>query len=355
MFRNDVVFVKNHLWADNLWIDRKYVSLLSPQLEHFRWKSKEVSVCRCPLCGDSAKDKTKTRFYLYPHKGHFMAKCHNCGISLPFAALLRRVDRRLYDEYLLDKLRENEPVAHTHAPMRQDDTAAVFTTSPYQVPLPHCASPEHVAHAAYVYAVGRGIPEAGLARLSATTRAYSWLKDLVGEDKAARVVDDEVYLILPLRLQNGSWYGAQLRPLNRKEYITFRWAAAPLKTFGLESWDPTKTTYLVEGPIDALFLPNALAICGSDLLGGVRVMEEAGLMTLDMPRVFVWDNEPHNKEVSKHMRHAISAGESLVIWPKGSLKDLNDMHQAGIDVPATVAARTFTSLRANLEYSTWKR
>jgi hypothetical protein len=131
----------------------------------------------------------------------------------------------------------------------------------------------------------------------------------------------------------------------------------PLKVFGLEVWDSQQLTYLIEGPLDATFVPNSLAGCGSDLLGTVRILEEQQILNPKSERVFVWDNEPRNKEVTKHIRTAIKLNEAVVIWPKGYPKDVNDMVKSGIsitDILDTIARRTFRGLMAELEYEQWK-
>ena len=56
-------------------IDKKYINLLSPQLERFKWKKMDVANCRCPLCGDSQKNKSKARGFFFKKKNDFFFKC----------------------------------------------------------------------------------------------------------------------------------------------------------------------------------------------------------------------------------------------------------------------------------------
>ena len=178
---------------------------------------------------------------------------------------------------------------------------------------------------------------------------------MVGEEKAAKVMNGLPYLVIPLRLQNGEWYGAQLRMINRREYITFRWSHSPLKVFGLECWTPEKLTIVVEGPIDSLFVENSLACCSSDLLSVIHILEDADIMKPSNPRVYVYDNEPRNKEIVHQLQLAIKLGNKVIIWPKGFLyKDINDTVLAGIDVNKLIESRTFQGLLAELEFQRWK-
>jgi hypothetical protein len=350
----------------SLWQDEKYVRLVSSQLDRFTQKSTHHFLFRCPLCGDSEKNQYKARGYIYPKGDDLMFKCHNCSICLPFTALLKKLSRPLYDEYLMERFRE---AGHQALPIHSPSFVATFarptsptvrqavaidvTTALYVLPLTALSEPSSALHEVYRYAVDvRQLPEPALARLFATNRARSWLQPLVGDEKVEKVKDDVPYLVQPFRLPGGTWYGAQLRALDKKDYLTFRWSHEPLKMFGLDAWNPTALTYVVEGPIDALFVPNAITPCGSDLLTGVRAMGD--LMPAPTALVYVWDNEPRNKEVVRHIRQAIKLGESVVIWPKGFIhKDINDAIRAGIDIVSLLSKRTFKGLSADLEFSIW--
>ena len=72
--------------------------------------------------------------------------------------------------------------------------------------------------------------------------------------------------------------------------------------------------------------------------------------------VYVWDNEPRNPAIVRGLDKAIKRNEAVVIWPTNfEIKDLNDMHRAGIQVPKLVRERTFKGLTAQLEFSRWKK
>ena len=351
----------------SLWLDEKFLRLLSPQLDHFVQKHPHVFNFRCPLCGDSEQNKRKARGYCFPKATTLIYKCHNCGIALPFAALLKRTSRRLFDEYMLEKLRDEKPAeksdedifGETFANVTDGaSTLAPTTASPYITALsePSLRQPGASLYPVYDYVRKRLIPDEQMGRLWATIHAYTYLSTLVGEDKAAKVKDGEPYLILPLTHTSSTWwYGAQFRLLTRKEYITYKWSEhETLKVFGLDRWIPAETTYIVEGPLDSLFLPNAIAACSSDLMGVITALEERQVVDPRDSRVFVWDNEPRNKEITRLMRQAITMREQIVIWPREYPKDINDMVRAGIDVQHAIATHTFQGLRADLEFQRWK-
>ena len=347
----------------NLWVDEKYLRLVSPQLERFAQKHPHVFAMRCPLCGDSEHIKSKTRGYCFPNPKRvaLQFKCHNCAVSLPFSALLKRLSPRLYSEYLMEQLQDKpRPVEHDVEAFRRVSRRTTVAPERETVSLVVCLADVAQMDAEWTerrvldYILNRQIPRTALDRLWCTMFARTWLTSLVGE-KAEKVADGLPYLVIPLTLPSGEWYGCQMRDIARKEYITYIWAEKPLKVFGLSHWTPTQPTYMVEGPLDAVFVPNAIAACGSDLMSVIHILEERDILPPEAQRVYVWDCEPRNTAVVKHMQTAIRLGESVVIWPKGfPVKDINDAVKANIDILSVITKHTFQGLRAELEFTAWK-
>lgn len=352
-----------------LWRDDKYLRMVIPHLDRFVQKANHTYNFRCPLCGDSEKNQYKSRGYIFPKGDVLMFKCHNCSLALPFSALLKRLSRQLYKEYILEKLAderqtaqpEPEPVSEPPAkaqerPYSHDPTAGTGIDR-----LSNLEGLEsHPCRSVYRWARDvRKLSFEACKRLYTSDRAHTWIRELVEPEKAVKVQDGIPYLIQPFRLP-GEWFGAQLRPVDKKDFVTFRWAREPLKMFGLEAWDSRKLTYIVEGPIDALFVPNAISPCGSDLLQGYTTLEtmfpKHGLH--DVERVYVWDNEPRNTEVCRHIRNAITMNESVVIWERSGtdktiLKDINDMVRAGKDIETLLRRRTFKGMSAQIAFAAW--
>lgn len=339
----------------SVWVDEKYLRQLASQLSQFKQKGTGLYNFRCPFCNDSATNKTKARGYIFAKRQVLLYKCHNCDLALPFGAFLKRLSRPLFDEYIMEKFEtkrtsakhvHHAPVFNTPAAIPQQDTHDEAICLAHEPRVP-------VQQEVLAFVQQRQLPASAYARLYSTARARTWLTRLVGADKAASLKDDLPYLVIPLTLPDGTWYGAQLRLITRKEYLTFRWGHDSLRTFGLDAWKPDALTYCMEGPLDALCLPNAIAFCGSDLLGGLERMKENGMSVVD--RVLVWDNEPRNPQIAKHLAQAIDLNERVVIWPHGLPKDANDMIKAGLDPEHIVAQHTYKGLLAQLEYREWHR
>jgi hypothetical protein len=123
------------------------------------------------------------------------------------------------------------------------------------------------------------------------------------------------------------------------------------KVFGLDSIDRKKTVYLVEGPIDSLFLTNCVAMAGSDAkLDAIQDREKL---------VIVYDNEPRNKEIVKRIERAINTNHKVCIWPDDVVeKDINDMVMNGTapsEVQYMIDQNTFSGLAAKMRLQQWKK
>jgi hypothetical protein len=109
---------------------------------------------------------------------------------------------------------------------------------------------------------------------------------------------------------------------------------------------------VVEGPIDAMFLENSLAMMDASLY---NVISSVG----NLDYVFVFDNEPRNKDVCKHMQKTIAMGKNICIWPKHiTAKDINEMVLKGTSpavIQSIIDSNTFSLLKAQLEFGSWSK
>jgi hypothetical protein len=161
-------------------------------------------------------------------------------------------------------------------------------------------------------------------------------------------VKDEPRIIIPLFYQN-TLVGVQGRALNSNKikYITIMFDDDAPKIYGLDEVQKTQTTYITEGPFDSTFIPNSIAMCGAD--GDVA---KWGISD----RVWIYDNEPRNKDIVSRISKCISDGEKVVIWPSTiNEKDINDMILSGLDVKSVIELNTYSGLEAKLKFTTWKK
>lgn len=328
------------------WLEEKYIGLLSVQLGHFHKQSRSTYNFRCPFCGDSKRRANKTRGYFFLHKNQYFYKCHNCNVSLSLRSFLRQQAPELYREYQLDVIRQERPTITINTPV-------ITPTSPHttSVTLPTIASLASI-HLAVQYCRGRGLPDIALSHLYFSDTWTAWLKELswsyaLAEDHAPR-------LILPWFNRQRELLGAQSRRIDATgsaaRYMTVKREGCEDKIYGWDRVDFHKPIYVVEGPLDSWFLPNAVASMDSDLLRLHHKYFQAHNAT------YIWDNEPRNAVIVKNMALAIKEGLPVVIWPSWLReKDLNEMSQAGYTIHDVVQQHTFCGLRAELEFLRWRR
>ena len=72
--------------------------------------------------------------------------------------------------------------------------------------------------------------------------------------------------------------------------------------------------------------------------------------------VWIYDNEPRNREITNRISKTIDAGGSVVIWPDNiDDKDINDMVMSGKDVQSVIESNIYSGLEAKLKFTTWKK
>jgi hypothetical protein len=163
---------------------------------------------------------------------------------------------------------------------------------------------------------------------------------------------EEPRLVLPFYDSNHQLSGVTCRALRGEalRYITIKVKDNIPLLFGIADVDKTKPIYVVEGPIDSLFLDNAIAVAGTSF----GKLSETGLAKDSM--IVVFDNQPRNKEVCKLIEKNIDQGYKVVIWPQNiDEKDINEMFLAGRNVKKIVKENTFSGLTAKAKFISWKR
>ena len=72
--------------------------------------------------------------------------------------------------------------------------------------------------------------------------------------------------------------------------------------------------------------------------------------------IWVFDNEPRNREIVNRISKTIDRGDKVVIWPKFvEEKDINDMVQRGHNVSHVLESNTYSGLEAKVKFNIWKK
>ena len=319
-------------------VDSKYIGLVSSRLQKFKRVKADLYNFRCPICGDSSRNKNKARGYIYAVKNNTNFKCHNCGASLSFNNFLKEMDTNLHKQYTLEKFKEG----HTGRNFVVDEPNFVFKKPVFKtkIVLPLCDEVER----SRTYLQNRRIDPRNFYYAENFKAFCNTYKEVFAD--TAR---DEPRIIIPMYDRDKNLIGFQGRSLvpNSVKYITVMLDEEAPKIYGLDTIDEKLPVYVVEGPFDSTFINNSVALCGSD--GDVRCLEGSSI-------IFVYDNEPRNREIVNRISKCISRGESVVIWPSGIIeKDINDMILAGHSVMDVIKSNTYSGLEAKIKFNNWKK
>lgn len=349
-----------------LYIDVKYVSFIASRLRNFKKKDATLWNCSCPICLDSKQNKHKARGYIYMREQKLFYACHNCGASMSFGKFLEDVDPILHSEYRLEVYREKNEGKVERKPKKvepEDDVdASLFATATASRLKPTIVRPQPTLldrlmdrldilpreHEAVRYVAGRKIPEDQWHKMYFIPNMLDIVQ--LSEKYKGRIKTQEPRIVMPFYDTKGQLTGVTCRAIRGEKlrYIVVKVKEDAPLIFGINDIDRTKKVYVVEGPIDSMFVPNCIAVGGT-------AMQRVNYLGLNDTTI-VFDNQPRNKDVCRIQERAISNGENVVVWnPRLSQKDINDMAQDGINYMREINTRTFQGLQAKLEFDNWKK
>lgn len=328
-------------------IDYKYVGLVSSRLERFKKRGNDTYNCRCPLCGDSQSNKSKTRGYILSKGDKTLYYCHNCGASMSLGNFIKTLDPTLYKEYAQERFVEKHN--KIERPKEPDITSFKKPTFISGTPLNKLKKVSQLdpAHPAKMYIDSRLIPTPFHARLFYAPKFKAWVNTIVPDKFDA--TKDEPRLIIPFLDENGDLFAFQGRSFAKDgiRYITIILDETKPRLFGLDKLDTSKTFYVTEGPIDSMFLPNAIAMAGADL---PTVLNKDNA-------IIVFDNEPRNKDIVKRIEKYINQGYKVCIWPEYvPYKDINEMVMSGLTTFKNIIDNNiYQGLAAKARLASWKK
>ena len=320
-------------------IDSKYIGLVSSRLQKFKRVKANLYNFRCPICGDSKKHKNKARGYFYQVKTNTNFKCHNCGASLSLNNFLKQIDSTLHKQYTLEKFKEG------HAGGRN----FVVEEPKFEFKQPVFRKGLDLPKASDVTVAKEYLEKRKLdpSKFYFTNKFKQWTNtqkktfDTIGRDESR--------IIIPMYDENRNLIGFQGRSLgpNSVKYITVMINDEAPKIYGLDTIETEKPIYILEGPFDSTLVENSVAMCGSDIDIGSFGWSDY---------IWVFDNEPRNREIVERINKTISRGDKVVIWPAFvEEKDINDMVQRGHNVSHVLESNTYSGLEAKVKFNIWKK
>jgi len=339
-----------------LYIDAKYAAIVGSRLRNFKQKKDYLWNYSCPVCGDSTKNKLKARGFIYRKGNDLFVKCYNCGHGTNIGNLIKYVDSVLYDEYVLERYKGGASKHNAHK-----DVSSILPEENSKLELLMDSVLDGLSrldmldedHPAVQYLINRKIPRDKWDLLYFAPRFKSYTNSVSAKFQEP-ILDEHPRMIIPFFKPNGKCFAFQGRAYGSEEpkYYTIKVDETEEKIYGLDRVDYSKRIYVVEGPIDSLFLPNAIAVSGASF-------DTPTIRQLLTNATIVMDNEPRNKDIVKQLDKYINLGYNVCMFPDNiQEKDINDMVLAGRSIDEIleiINTNTTSGMEAKLRFSTWKK
>jgi hypothetical protein len=307
------------------WIEAKYINLLSYRLRNFKRKQAGVINFSCPLCLDSSTDKFKARGYIYTKKGRSAYHCHNCGRTLSVGNLIKAINPSVYKDFVLERMQDTKPkneyVERMKTPIfRKEGILKGLKTVSQLMPSDPVKQ----------LVVARKIPNKMHPLLFKCDKFMCFTNTLIpGKFDSAALKHDSTRLLIPFFNKEKKCFAYQGRAIGSDNirYITIVIDDDEPKVYGLDRMDPNKNVFVFEGPIDSMFVDNAIATAGGDM---VATLDQLPVAKENL--IICYDNEKHNEHTIKKINKAIDHGYKVVIYPDNfKYKDINEAIMAGMN------------------------
>lgn len=334
-----------------LWVDTKYANLIGGELENFKIISNRPYTAnyRCFVCGDSSKRKRRARGYLLEKDDKIISYCHNCGAYFNLSNFLKEKNPRLFNEYRLECLREK---GQKRIPAKKEPVFAktVFKPKPLDLGPMLTDCNDDVLK----YVIKRRIPEKFYSSLHSNQSILNITKQI---DKYHNLnFDADPVLVIPFYNKDREFSHICCRAIDSDaafRYYVFELDDKTPSLWGLEFIDWNQPIFVFEGPIDAMCLPNSLAIGGSVGISSLNYIKRNINNMKDV--CFIYDNEMFkNSQILKQVKLRIKQGFSVVIYDKFfNGKDANEVivndRMNPTELLSYYQSRTFAGLSATLE------
>jgi hypothetical protein len=342
------------------YIDKKFINIVSGKLDRFGWKKGNLAQCRCPICGDSQKNKSKARGFFYEKQNNFFFKCFNCGFGSNIYNFMKEVDPSLCKEYAMEQFKSGKT-------NNVKKTEMIFTKPKFKSkhnllkPL-LCVKNLKDDHVAKHFVEMRKIPKQFHNVLYYTEDFQSYMRKVDPTLPPREWTHQEPRLIIPFFNKKDEVVAVQGRSLSMKDeanarqtlrYITVK-ADKSIERLWYGMWraNPKKRVYVVEGPIDSMFIPNTVAMVGAGAIDQIP----SRFAKTDM--VYALDNEPRNPQIVSFNQKLIEQGKTVCIWPNGlTEKDINDMiyRMSPKEIKKIMDNNAVCGLEAKMRLNQWRK
>lgn len=272
--------------------------------------------CRCPVCGDSEKNKRKKRGYILKNNPKdpdvWVYHCHNgdceASESISVKKWLKIYFNELYHEYIREVFQSNRDSKIKQyvpkAPIKKEEPYDESKDIKYFIPI--LEGKDEIFNKAISYVKSRNIEES----------IWSKFYVSIGGRFQGRLIipfynKEDIYFY-----QARSLIGQEPKYLNRK--------TDDRPIFNIFNIDRDKEVLVTEGPIDSMFVENGIAVLGVKYKD--KVKEELDRLNC----FYIWDNDKDGKKKSLQF---LQECKYVFNWKKflqdakilKDVKDVNDL------------------------------
>lgn len=302
---------------------------------------------------NSHKNSRKARGYIFEENGKLIYYCHNCGISLSLISFLKQINPELYRSFCFEAFKTEDKFNYfienkiSKKPKFVDFD--IFSNLKKISELSDTTSFKQ-------FIIKRKIPSDYYCKLFACPNFMEWTNTIKPNSFSLKSLKfDEPRIIIPFIDKQKNiiaFQGRSLQSSNNPKYLTITLNEGVPNIFGFDSLNINELVYVLEGPIDSMFIANSIAVAGSNLSIINKILPKDQI-------VLIFDNEKRNKEIVKKMEQVINNNHKIVIWPSTFYyKDINDaiINEITIDsILNTIVKNTFTELTAKLKFNEWRK
>ena len=330
-------------------IDEEYLRKTSFHLRNFKAKGNHTYAWSCNICGDSKKKKSITRMGAYYRSGKFLVSCYNCGYSSLFSNWLKHTDPMLYKEYIVANFGKK-----MDKEVKEFDAVDYFGVQTKKY-VPNIFS--SLTELKYLPDENLGKKVSLERKLPIDKREIYYVENFIEwtkghTDKFTNWRDgDHSRIIIPFKARDGHYIGYTARALKGEEpkYIRiFIDENEKERFYGIDLLDEKRQVYVVEGEIDAMFIPNAIAVSNGKLD-----------CYFNKDAIYIPDADKRNIHIVKNIAGLLDKGLKVCLFPDDAPgKDINDCIKAGYSIDKVmnmIDNNVYQGLIGKLKFLTWSK
>ena len=306
----------------------------------------------CCICNEGTSSGSKRRLFYFPSERYFY--CFNCTRSWNEISWLQEVTKKSASELLREA---KDFILDIHV-SKQKDEQPLVSLSCTQIPvIPEDSIDILDAKQCSFY---NDIPVIKDLILKADSYCcMRRLKSAINKPKSLFVSPkDYVHanrLVIPFYGESNKIESYQSRALLENTYPKYLTKYGEKCFYGENNIQiDIPYLFILEGPIDTMFVQNGLAIGGAK----VTVRQNSFLAKhFDKEIIYIFDNDKDNPDMQKNVLNHIDQGKRVFIWPKElkQYKDINEVCCAyTLDHISTkfLLENSFKGIEASVKYRT---